>query len=71
MMMMMMMMMMIIIIIIIIMERCTLWSTLKFQRCSLRHIMGDDFSWATKRITNAIMISKATMISKVIVVTMS
>jgi hypothetical protein len=27
-------------------EICTLWSTLKFQRCSLRHVMGDDVSRA-------------------------
>jgi hypothetical protein len=39
-------------------ERCTLWSTLKFQRCSSCHIMGDDIRRARKRITNATMVSK-------------
>jgi hypothetical protein len=29
-------------------ELCTLLSTLKLERCFLRHIKGDDFSRATK-----------------------
>jgi hypothetical protein len=31
-------------------ERCTFWSTLKFQRCSSCHIMGIYISRATKGI---------------------
>jgi hypothetical protein len=46
-------------------ERWTLWSTLKFQRCSLCHIKGDDISRATKGITNATMLSKTTVLSNV------
>jgi hypothetical protein len=64
-------------------ERCTLcWSTLKFQRCFLRHITGDDVSRATNGITNAekciqgnccndvIQIIVVRMLSKFTVVTM-
>jgi hypothetical protein len=47
-------------------ERCTVWSTLKFQRCSLRHIT-DDVSRETKGITNATVVSKVTVVSKAIV----
>jgi hypothetical protein len=40
-------------------ERCTtLWSMLKFQQCSLRHINGDDVSSTTKGITKGTMVSK-------------
>jgi hypothetical protein len=38
-------------------KRCTVWSTLKLQRCSSEHIMGDDVSTATKGTTNATMVS--------------
>jgi hypothetical protein len=41
-------------------ERCTLWSTLKFRRCSFHHITGDDVSRTTKGIRNATL-SKARM----------
>jgi hypothetical protein len=47
-------------------QRCTLWSTLSFQRCPSHYTTGDDVSRATKGITNATMISKATMVSEVI-----
>jgi hypothetical protein len=43
---------------------------LKFQRRSFHHITGDDVSKATKGTTNATMVSKAAMLSKVIVATM-
>jgi hypothetical protein len=45
-------------------ERCILWSTLKFQRCSLYHTRGDDVSRRINRITNAKMV-KAAMVSSV------
>jgi hypothetical protein len=48
-------------------EMCTLWSTLKFQRCSSWHITGDDISKETNRITNATMVSNTTMTTKDIV----
>jgi hypothetical protein len=43
-------------------EPSTLWSTKKFQRCSLCHITSDDVSGATKGITTARTVSKATTI---------
>jgi hypothetical protein len=51
-------------------ERCALWSTQKFQRCSLRHNTDDDVNKATKGITYAKMVSKATAVSKVTATTM-
>jgi hypothetical protein len=51
-------------------ERCTLWSTLKFQRRYLLHITGYNVSRATKGITNVTMVSKATIISKAFVATL-
>jgi hypothetical protein len=48
-------------------EGCTLWSTPKFQRCSLCHTTDNDVIKATKGITNKKTVSKATMISKIIV----
>jgi hypothetical protein len=39
--------------------------TLKFQRHSLRHITGYDINKATKEISNATLVSNATMISKI------
>jgi hypothetical protein len=45
-------------------EMCDVWSTLKFKICSLRHIRSYDVSRATKGITNATMVSKATVLSK-------
>jgi hypothetical protein len=50
-------------------EKCTLWSTLKFQRCSLCHITGKGVSRATKGITSNNGI-KGTVESKVIIATM-
>jgi hypothetical protein len=47
-------------------ERRTLWSTLKLQRLFLPHIVGVDVSRATREITNVIIVSKATIISKII-----
>jgi hypothetical protein len=38
-------------------ETCTLWSTLKIQRC---FFTGDDVSRAKKGITKAAMVSKVT-----------
>jgi hypothetical protein len=51
-------------------ERCTLWSTIKFQRCSLHHNTGHDISRATKEIKNSRMVSKATMAFKADAATM-
>jgi hypothetical protein len=51
------------------MYRPTLWSTPTFQTCSLRHITGDEDSWATKGITNATMVQNTIIVSKVIVAT--
>jgi hypothetical protein len=42
----------------------------KIPKAFLYHITGDDVSRTIKRITNAAVLSKATMISKVIVATM-
>jgi hypothetical protein len=61
------------IIIITRLEMCTLWSTLKFQKCSLHHITSDDVSRATKEKTDATMVSMVTVArvrSEVIVATM-
>jgi hypothetical protein len=51
-------------------ERSTLWITLKYQMCSLYLIKGNDISWTTIGLTNAASVSKATMVSKMIVATM-
>jgi hypothetical protein len=54
-------------------EKCTLWSTIKFQRCSLRKITGDNISGATKGVTNATRVYKvivAIMPTEVIVAIM-
>jgi hypothetical protein len=51
-------------------ERCTLWNTLKFQSSSLLHIRDVDVGRETKGITNETIVSKATMVSKIIVATM-
>jgi hypothetical protein len=39
-------------------ERCrpNVWSTLKFKRCSSRHITDDDVSRATKGVANATVV---------------
>jgi hypothetical protein len=50
-------------------EMLTLWSTLKFQGCSLCHITSNDLSGAAKGITNASLESKATVVFRVIVAT--
>lgn len=62
--------------------RLGLWCTLKFQRCSLCHMTGDDVSGVTKEISNVTMVSEViaarmwpkaiavTIWSKVTVVTM-
>jgi hypothetical protein len=47
---------------------CTVWSRLKLLMCSSCHITGTDISRATKEITNAIMMLKATMVSNVIAI---
>jgi hypothetical protein len=39
-----------------VLKRCTLWSTLKFQRCTSSHITGGDVTRETKEITNATMV---------------
>jgi hypothetical protein len=49
------------------MERRTLWSALKFQSYSIRHITGDDVSRATKGIINVTLVSKATLVLQVII----
>jgi hypothetical protein len=45
-------------------EMCT-WSTLKFQMHSLCHIKSNDVSSETEGITNATLVPKATVVSKV------
>jgi hypothetical protein len=47
-------------------EWCTLWSKIKFQRCSSCHITGNDISMATKEI-NSTVASKEKMVCKVTV----
>lgn len=42
-------------------ERCPPWSTLNFQRYSLRHMTGDDVSRATKGIRHVVMVSRSPM----------
>jgi metal-sulfur cluster biosynthetic enzyme len=39
-------------------ERCNLWSTLTFQRCPLRHVMGNDVIRAAKQIANSTVLLK-------------
>jgi hypothetical protein len=51
-------------------ERCALWSTTKFQRCSLRHITAEDINRATKATTHAAISSEDAVVSEVIVPTM-
>jgi hypothetical protein len=41
----------------------TLRSTLKFQRCFSRHFMGIGFSKASKGLSNATIVTNATMAS--------
>jgi hypothetical protein len=49
------------------MENRTHWSTLKFQKYPSRHIKDDSVNKATEWKTNASVMSKVNVVSKVIV----
>jgi hypothetical protein len=49
-----------------VLKMCTLWSTLKYQRCSLLNTTGHDVSRANTGITNATLVSKSAVVFKAI-----